>query len=479
MRGRIRFLLNGEPVVVEGLAPDTTLLDWLREHRGLTGTKEGCNEGDCGACTVSVARLEGGRPVRRAVNACIQLLPMLEGASVRTVEGVAGPSRLHPAQQAMVDLHGSQCGFCTPGFVMSLYAVYPEGRLEPAEINDVLAGNLCRCTGYGPIVAAAEAMHDAPAPEWEADETAALEALAHGETVVYEGGGRMCVIPATEDALAHVYAQHPDAVLVAGATDVGLWITKQLREPPVMIFLNRIKEFDRVVETEDAVEIGAGATYAQAEEALAGLAPDFGELIRRIGSVQVRNSGAVGGNVANGSPIGDTPPALIALGATMTLRRGDERREIAVEDFFVAYGKQDRAPGEFVESIRIPRPDDADRLRFYKVSKRFDQDITAVLGCFNIRVNDDHVAAARIAFGGMAATPKRAKEVEAALTGLPWTRETVEAALPAFARDFQPIDDMRASAAYRRRVAQNLLRGYFHESAAPLAETRLVGRGAA
>jgi xanthine dehydrogenase small subunit len=246
-----------------------------------------------------------------------------------------------------------------------------------------------------------------------------------------------------------------------------------------MIFLNRIKDFDSVVETEDGVDLGAGATYAQAEQALAGLAPDFGELIRRIGSVQVRNSGCIGGNVANGSPIGDTPPALIALGATMTLRRGDTRRTIPVEDFFIAYGKQDRAPGEFVESVRIPRPDEPERLRCYKVSKRFDQDITAVLGCFNIRVEGGVVTEARIAFGGMAATPKRAKEVEDALTGLPWNAESVKAALPAFARDFRPIDDMRASAAYRRRVAENLLWRCLHESAAPLAKTRLVGRGAA
>ncbi len=479
MRDSIRFLLNGAATELRGVDPRMTLLDWLRERRGLTGTKEGCNEGDCGACTVSVARMERGRPVRRAVNACIQLLPMLDGAVVTTVEGVAGPDRPHPAQEAIATLHGSQCGFCTPGFVMSLHAAYadpPEGAM-----SDVLAGNLCRCTGYGPLLEAGTKMRALPAPDWETppDALAALlDGMRDDADLKIEGGGCVAYAPATLDALAKTCAARPDAVIVAGATDVGLWLTKRLEEPRALVFVGRVAGFRDVVETPEAVTLAAGATYADAAPALGALAADLGELIRRIGSVQVRNSGAIGGNIANGSPIGDMPPPLIALGARITLRHGAAERTLPLEDYFLDYGRQDRAPGEILTAIRVPRPADPLRMRCYKVSKRFDQDITAVLGAFDIAVEDGTVTAARIAFGGMAAIPKRARAVEAALIGRPWTPGTVAAALPAFAEDFAPLSDMRASAGYRMTVARNLLRRYFHESGRPLRETRIVGRGA-
>ncbi|MDF2232756.1 xanthine dehydrogenase small subunit [Albimonas sp. CAU 1670] len=478
MRDTLRFVLNGEAVALRDVDPRTTLLDWLRETRRLTGTKEGCNEGDCGACTVGVTRLEDGVPRRRAVNACIQLLPMLDGAAVTTVEALAGPERLHPAQQAMVDLHGSQCGFCTPGFVMSLWSAYPDGPQPRRSIEDALAGNLCRCTGYGPILESGERMHDLPAPDWEADPAPALAELSDFDGLTLTAAGCTAHVPAAEDDLAALVEANPEAVIVAGATDVGLWITKRLMEPKTLIFVNRVRDFDRVVETPDHIELGAGATYARAAEALASLSPDLGEMVRRLGSTQVRNSGCVGANIANGSPIGDGPPPLIALGAQLVLRKGEAVRTIPLESFFLDYGKQDRAPGEYVSAMRIPRPKSPESLKVYKISKRFDQDITATLGAFLIEVSEGTVASASIVYGGMAGTPKRARAVEAALVGKPWTRETVEAALPAYAEDFQPMSDMRASAEYRLRAAQNLLLKVFHETTEGTGKSRLVGAGA-
>jgi xanthine dehydrogenase small subunit len=443
---RVDFLLNGAPVSVD-VAPTVTLLDWLRDTRRLTGTKEGCNEGDCGACTVSVASLDDGRVIHRALNACILFLPQVQGRAVRTVEGLAAPGgALHPVQQAMVDHHGSQCGFCTPGIVMSLYAAARAGR---ADHDDVLAGNLCRCTGYGPVVRAAEAAAAEPAP-WLADavtgEGAAMAALPAGDAAM---------APEDLDAFADWYAANPDAVLVAGATDVGLWVTKQMRDLGQVVFLNRLAALQRIESGPEGITIGSGVTLSRLRGYMAGRFPAFAELIRRYGSVQVRNAATIGGNIANGSPIGDCPPPLIALGARLVLRRGGVRRVLPLEDFFLAYGRQDRQPGEFVESVVVPPQ--PNRLRVWKVSKRFDQDISALCGAFCVSVEDGRVVAARIAFGGMAATPKRALAVEAAITGQPWTQAAVRAAMPAFADDFRPISDMRASAAYRLRVARNLL----------------------
>ncbi|WP_112323963.1 xanthine dehydrogenase small subunit [Oceanibium sediminis] len=465
----LAFLLNGETVRLSGVHPTTTLLDWLREQRRLTGTKEGCNEGDCGACTVTVSALEGDTLVHRALNACILFLPQLHGKAVRTVEGIAAPDgTLHPVQDAMVTHHGSQCGFCTPGVVMSLYTAHRDGRQD---FDDVLAGNLCRCTGYAPILRAANAAAGIPTPSWEQDETAALQELAGDEDVFLDGG----FLPGTLDSLAAWYADNPDATLVSGATDVGLWVTKALRDTTPVAFLHRLREHQTILQDDSGLTVGGGVTLSRLRAAMAARHPDFAELIRRYGSVQVRNAATVGGNIANGSPIGDSPPALIALGATLTLRKGAARRSLPLEDFFLEYGKQDRQPGEFVESIHIPAQ--PDRLRCHKLSKRFDQDISAVCGCFNITVEDGKVSDARIAFGGMAGTPKRATTVEAALLGKPWTEATVRAAMPAFATDYQPLSDMRASADYRLRAAENMLLRCFHEDHG--ARTRLVGRGAA
>ncbi|SHJ63713.1 xanthine dehydrogenase small subunit [Palleronia salina] len=471
----ISFRLNGDAVTVD-TAPTTTLLDWLRDGRGLTGTKEGCNEGDCGACTVIVTDADGPR----TLNACILFMGQLDGAAVRTVEGLSAPDgTLHPVQQAMIDHHGSQCGFCTPGFVTAMACAHLTGATDH---DDQLAGNLCRCTGYAPILRAARAAETAPVPDHMRDTPLHLSPSTSGDAAT-GGGGRSPrshaavgaawghtaalaatgasgagdagwaqegVRPSTLDELAEWYAETPEATLVAGATDVGLWVTKGLRDLGPVAFLNGIGEMQRIEITDDAVRLGAGVTIAAMREALAPIWPGLGELLRRYGSQQVRNAATIGGNIANGSPIGDGSPALIALGARLHLRKGDVRREIALQDFFLDYGKQDRAPGEFVEAVTVPRGPGA--AQFHKISKRFDQDISAVCGCFYIERDGARITTARLAFGGMAGTPRRAARAEAALIS-----DGIAAAQDALEQDFTPMSDMRASAAYRLEAARGLL----------------------
>ncbi len=473
MTGAIRFLLGDEPRKVAGLDPNLTVLRYLREQEGLCGTKEGCAEGDCGACTVVLGEEVDGRLRHRAVNACIQFLPTLQGKQLIAVEHLkAADGSLHPVQQALVESHGSQCGFCTPGFVMSLFALYRDGGArDRGVIDDALAGNLCRCTGYGPIVAAARCMGAGD----DGDEAAVLAQLASfddGEALALEGG---YFAPRTADDLAARLLAYPEATILAGGTDVGLWVTKQHRRLEPIVYVGAVAELRRLEVTAERIEIGAAVTYSEAHRAIAEAYPDFGEVIRRLGSRQIRNLGTIGGNIANGSPIGDSPPPLIALDARLVLRRGDARREIALEDFFIAYGQQDLEPGEFVETVILPRQASDWRFRCYKVSKRFDQDITAVLGAFNLKLEGGRVAAARICYGGMAATPKRASACEAVLTGAPWSEATLSRARDALAQDFAPIGDMRASAAYRLQVARNLLTKVYVETSEPATATRLVG----
>ncbi len=483
MRDSIEFLLGHERRSLRGVDPTLTVLDYLRSHEHRKGTKEGCAEGDCGACTVVLARPAGGRLDYRAVNACIQFVPTLDGCQLLTVEDLQGPDgELHPVQRALVEAHGSQCGFCTPGFVMSLFPLWRAGGgATRAEIADRLAGNLCRCTGYGPILAAAERLAETPGATAhllgrEVEVLAQLEALADDRsTLLIEDGDRRFLAPATLEALADLLLAHPGATVLAGSTDVGLWVTKQDRRLETIIWLGRVAELREIRASAEAIEIGAGVTCADGMAALAAEWPDMGEVYRRYASPPIRNTATIGGNIANGSPIGDSAPLLIAAGATLVLRRGRQRRRLPLEDFFLAYGKQDRRPDELVEAVIVPRRRPEQRFRAYKISKRFDQDISAVLGAFTITLDGGTVREARIAYGGMAATPKRAAAAEASLRGRAWAEPTVRAAMAALAQDFSPITDMRASAGYRLQVARNLLLKAWLETSGHSAETRLVG----
>jgi xanthine dehydrogenase small subunit len=403
----------------------------------------------------------------RAVNACILFAPMLDGRALFTVESLKKDGVPHPIQQAMVANHASQCGFCTPGFVMSLYAHQREGAAsDSGTLKDALAGNLCRCTGYGPILAAGQAMGpdlEGPLADALAVELAAIQPT---ESLEIEHKGRRFLAPRTAEALARAVAVYPDATMLAGGTDVGLWVTKQHRDLPTIISLNEVAELRRIEDLGDAIRIGAGVRYADAAPVLGDLHPEFAGLLRRLGGLQVRNLGTICGNIANGSPIGDMPPALIAAGAMVSLRRGHISLSYQLEDYFLAYGRQLRQPDEFVEAVIVPKIPAGRIFKIFKISKRFDQDISALCAGISVGLEAGKVTDARIAFGGMAATPKRAAACEAALTGQPWTEATVRVAAEALADDFQPIDDMRASAGYRLQAARNLLLKAWLESEA-------------
>ncbi|RWA72757.1 xanthine dehydrogenase small subunit [Mesorhizobium sp.] len=472
-RNEIRFILNGADVALADIAPDATLLDWLRLNRSLRGTKEGCAEGDCGACTVLVGKLSAEGLVYEGVNACIRFMGSLDGTHVVTVEHLRGEGeKLHPVQQAMVDFHGSQCGFCTPGFVMSLYALWMRTpNPSDAAIEKALQGNLCRCTGYEAIMRAARAISSYgkaakdPLAVERKDITTRLKALRDGARVEVGSGKQRLIVPADVDDFAAVLEKEPGATIVAGSTDVGLWVTKHIRDIAPAIFIAGLDGLRTTSEADGVITIGAGVTYTEAFETLSKHIPALGPLVDRIGGEQVRNMGTIGGNVANGSPIGDTPPPFIALGARLTLRKGAARRTIPLETFFIAYGKQDRQPGEFVEAVHVPVPAKGTKFAVYKVTKRRDEDITATLGAFYLTLaKDGTVADIRIAYGGMAPTPKRAAAVEKALIGKAWTEETVEAAMAEYASDFTPITDMRATAEYRALAAKNLLLRFYVET---------------
>jgi len=476
----VRFVLDGRVVEVDGLPPTTTVLEYLREHAGRTGTKEGCAEGDCGACTVVLGELDAdSASIRyRAINSCIRFLPTIDGKELVTVESLAGSDgTLHPVQQAMVDMHASQCGFCTPGFVMSLFALYLDRQIESPRRDDVfdaLAGNLCRCTGYRPIIDAGCAMRGYAEPQRWSRAEAQAPARAELLQSIQRKNALQCTgfaAPRSVDELAATFAAAPQSLLLAGGTDVGLWVTKHLRDLASIIYLGEVAELHGIAADPQAIRIGAAVPLTDAWAALVERIPQLAELAQRFGSLPVRNSGTLCGNVANGSPIGDAMPALIALGATIELRCGDRSRTLALEDFYLGYQKKALDAGEFVVAVNVPMPAAATRVGFYKISKRIDQDISAVCAAFAL-TTDSHgnVSAARIAYGGMAAIPARARHTEATLPGKAFDATTVTAAVAALAQDFQPISDMRASAAYRLQTAGSLLRRFQREleTGAPL-----------
>jgi xanthine dehydrogenase small subunit len=442
-----RFTLNGDVHEATDMSPTTTMLDYLRDHLRMTGTKEGCAEGDCGACTV--VRVIDGR--FEAVNSCLMQIGQADGVEILTVEGLEkiNGGALIPVQDAMAAGGGTQCGFCTPGFISALFALEQSGEdISDDVIHDALAGNLCRCTGYRPII---EAARDACAKI--IDYSPKPPPARSAEQVL---GGQTFHAPETLAELTGLRAAHPGAMLLSGGTDLGLSVSKDRERPAVVIHTAHVAELGAIEETDDTLILGAGVTYTHALPYIDRLYPSFAEMIRRIGSRQIRNLGTIGGNIGNASPIGDTPPCLIALDATLILASSGGEREIAVEKFFLDYRKTDLKPGEVIKTIRVPKLADGQSFRTYKVSKRYDQDISAVIGGFRLTLEDGRVTEARIAYGGMAATPKRATSVEAALTGTVWSEDTAAGAGAKISEDFSPLTDHRATAEYRTRVAANL-----------------------
>ena len=489
----VRFLLNGERVEVAGLSPQTTLLEYLRDERRLTGTKEGCAEGDCGACTVVLVERAGEALAWKPINACIRLLPSVDGKGVFTVESLKSDrGELHPVQQALVECHASQCGFCTPGFAMSLFALYRTANAPSREgIHDALSGNLCRCTGYRPIVDAAQRMYALPpASGWrgpgvaadgnpivtveDAQLAAQLAMLARDDGFEYAHAGCRWSAPRSVEALAHACKARPDAHIVAGMTDVALQVTKQHRELTDVIYVGDVAGIATVRAGAAGIEIGAAVSLTDALPTLDRIWPELHEAWQRFASVPIRNGATLVGNVANGSPIGDAMPILLALDAIVVLRSAGGEREVALDAFYPAFRQTVREPGEFIAAVRIPRRPSDLALRAYKISKRHDQDISAVFACVAMTLANDVVRRVRIGCGGVAATPVRARQTEDLLTGRRWDGAAVERAAQALAGEFAPIDDMRASAGYRRTVLGNLLRRFWLETAgAPTAPVRV------
>lgn len=476
----VRFLLNNDEQAIEQVNPNTSVLDYLREHLSRVGTKEGCASGDCGACTVVLGEVGDSGISYSAINACITPIGNLHGKQLITVEDLKIGSQLHPAQQAMVDCHGSQCGFCTPGFIMSMFA-YRKNNSEPdrESMIEALGGNLCRCTGYKPIMEAVAQMYETPGTDQFADAeehtVASLNAIINdGSAIGLEGEGKQYLSPTSSQELASLLSDHPDARLVAGGTDLSLEITQLLREFDTLVYTGRVSELNRIEETEDALHIGAAVTYNDCKAVLCQEYPDLHELIERLGSRQIRNQGTLGGNVGNASPIGDMPPVLIALGAQLVLRSAAGSRTIPVEEYYVSYKVTTQRSGEFIESIIVPRAPRGYTFRAYKISKRLEDDISAVLGVFHIKIEEGTVADVSIAFGGMAEIPRRASACEQSLLNQPWNQATIDSAMNALDTDYTPITDFRASADYRSQITRNLLQRLFLETGTKPPQVRVT-----
>jgi xanthine dehydrogenase small subunit len=475
----IKFLLNGRLTTLSNIDPNTTILQYLRNHQQKVGTKEGCASGDCGACTVVIVESVAGKLRYKSLNACISLLPSLHGKQLITVEDLQDGDRLHPVQQAMVDFHGSQCGFCTPGFIMSLFALH-KNFPDPTQHQtlEALAGNLCRCTGYRAIVDAAAAAKNHGPDQFDRAQQgtmAALDDIANDTMAQLSLGAQQAFSPTTLSQLSDLMLAHPSARIVAGGTDIVLEITQMHKSLGDIIYVGNVPELQQFDEDEDKFIIGAALPYSEFTPHLTIEYPEFGAMIERIGSLQIRNQGTLGGNVGNASPIGDTPPVLIALDAVVNLRCGDKTRQVAVEDYFVGYKVTSQIESEFIQSIEIPKAQSKQQyLKVYKISKRFDDDISAVLAAFNLTIEDNVVISARLAFGGMAGIPARAKNCEIALIGQPFNQRTIDAAKAQLANDFTPMSDVRASKDYRMTVSQNLLQKAFIEISQPQTNTGVV-----
>ena len=486
----VRVVIDGRIAEAQGLRRTTTVLDFLREHQHRTGTKEGCAEGDCGACVVLVGELaaDGQRVNYIPVNSCLQLLPSVDGKSIKTVESLKKPDgTLHPVQQAMVDCHGSQCGFCTPGFVMSLAGLMQTNTCpNRQQVNDALQGNLCRCTGYRPIVdaalAAAQAVQANPALGQfdDAADVAALREIRRDALPTYSLDGELLVQPVVRTRKGHLFlspatvaevasalAEHPDATLLAGSTEIGLKVNKQFFRPDVIVYLGGVAELRQVATSAVAWRIGAAVPLEEVMTLVRDELPDFAEVLRRFGSPPIRSTATLAGNIANGSPIGDSMPCLMALGATLTLRLGNKTRSVALDAFYTGLKQHVMRPGEFIEAVELPRLKAGTVFRAHKISKRFDQDISATCAAISYRLDSGVLRQVRLAYNGVSPFPARAPQLEALLEGKCPEDVSAQALDAAIAASFPARDGLRATWTYRALVARNLvLRFIGHEEGA-------------
>ena len=470
IHNKIKFMLNDKLFFVEKEIADTTLLHWLRENQKLTGSKEGCAEGDCGSCSIIIGKLDQKGKIKfSSINACILYLPMIDGCSVRTVEGVSGPkNQLHPVQVSLIKSHGSQCGFCTPGFVISLYSGWLNNiNWNIQNVENLLCGNLCRCTGYGPIVEAATNLKIANVPKWEEKrkkvESKFIKENFSNTSLYYQYKNTSFFAPVKKKEVGHLLNTEKNCLILSGGTDIGLWTTKQHKEISKFIYLNKVNDLNKIIENKNGFNIFSSVTHETAMNTLSVHYPALGEIWRRFGSAQVRSSGTVCGNIANGSPIGDLAPAFLSLDSSLILNKNNSKRKIKLDKFFISYGLQDIKKEEWIEYLFLPKLKTNQFFSCYKISKRFDQDISAVMGAFCININKTSISRARVAFGGMDAIPKRALNLEKSLIGTDILKGISEKQFKNLYNDFTPLSDMRGSVHYRMETSINLLKKFFFE----------------
>ncbi|WJG11218.1 xanthine dehydrogenase small subunit [Aliiglaciecola sp. LCG003] len=466
----IRFLLNEQLIEVSNQRADLTLLEYLREQQHLCGSKEGCASGDCGACTISLVQPNSNktRLEYTAINSCVTYLSGVHNKQVITVEHLAEGDKLHPVQQAMVDQHASQCGFCTPGFVMSLFSFYHQDRL--ADLNNIelaLSGNLCRCTGYRPIIDAAKQACETKQLDkfdLQAQKTLTTLSAMRNKPMTAEH----LYLPTDRQQLAALLAHNANAVMFSGSTDLALETTQKLTDHPCLISLKQVKELNQLNQTDHSLYIGAALAFGEIEAALLTAFPELSELLWRFASVPIRNQASLGGNIANASPIGDMPPVLLALEGTIHLDNGKQRRDVAAGDFFIGYRQTVMAKGEWIEAITLPKINRTQTsLKAYKVSKRMEDDISAVCAVFKLEIDgNNQITKLTSGFGGVAATPVTAEKLPHTLLGKDWRlKATMQEGYEILLNQFTPIDDVRASASYRQKIVANLWQRFWYETA--------------